>query len=170
MWSYCKHSLCDLGHGSRRQCCVWGCHNRKGRCPENIEGIRVCGCPKLLGTSCPRSGELLTLHYIIKMPAPVKRFVTTKINRTRQGPYGGTWKPSAESCICNMHYKDFNGPSRRNNNIIPCYFKQGHQPSSVRQPRRILSRFTTHEDDAVVEHDMVTACGDDAVVEEDMAT
>ena len=113
-----------------------------------------------MGTDCPRSGELLTLHYITKMPAQVKRFVITKINRTRQGPCGGAWKPSAESCICNMHYKDFNGPSRRNNNIMPCFFKQGHRASSVHQPRRILSRMATYENNAIVE-DVTDEQGDD---------
>ncbi len=60
MWSYWYVSW--LGHESRRQC-VWGCHNRKGRCPEDIHS----GCPKLVGTNCPRSRELLTLHYITKL-------------------------------------------------------------------------------------------------------
>ena len=89
---------------SRRQCCAWGCHNRKGRCPEDIKGVRVCGCPSLRCTDCPKSGELLSLHYIEKMPDSVKRVVVSKINQTRKGPKGTNWKPTAESCICNMHY------------------------------------------------------------------
>ncbi len=74
---------------SRRQCSVWGCHNRKGRCPENIEGERVCGCPSLCFSDCPKSKELLTLHYIEKMPSDVKRAVVNKINFTRKDAVGG---------------------------------------------------------------------------------
>ena len=32
---------------SRRQCCVWGCHNWK-RCAKDIAENRLCGCPVLL--------------------------------------------------------------------------------------------------------------------------
>ena len=78
-----------------------------GRCPEDVEGARVCGCSQLMTTSCLKSGDLLTLHYVMKMPPHVKRFVIAKVNKTRRGPHGGVWKPSAESCICNtIHYKD----------------------------------------------------------------
>ena len=34
----------DLKKMSRRECCVWGCSNRKGKCPEDIAGNRLCGC------------------------------------------------------------------------------------------------------------------------------
>ncbi len=84
---------------SRRQCCSWGCHNRKGiRCPEDIEGNRVCGCANLLFTGCPRSGELLSLHYVEKMPESTRKFVIEKVNITRKGSNGKKWAPTAESC------------------------------------------------------------------------
>ena len=73
---------------SSRQCCVWGCHNRKGRCPEDVKDARVCECPNLLSTGCPKSGEL---HYIEKMPDQVKKAVVSKINKTKQTPSGGQW-------------------------------------------------------------------------------
>ena len=95
---------------SRHQCCVWGCHNGKGRCPENIKGERICGCPDLRSTGCPKSRELLSLHYIQKMPDQVKKPTVSKINKTRQSSGGGLWVPSDKSCICNMHYEDFKGP------------------------------------------------------------
>ena len=31
---------------------------------EDTEGTRICGCPSLLSNGCPKSGELLSLHYI----------------------------------------------------------------------------------------------------------
>ena len=89
------------------QCCVWGCHNRKGRCPEDIKRERVCGCPSLHYTDCPKSGEMLSLHYIERMPGSVKRTVVSKIHLTRRDPKGTNWKPTPEACICNMHYKRF---------------------------------------------------------------
>ena len=109
---------------SLRQCCVWGCHNRKGRCPKNIAGTAICGCSKLRSTGCPKSQELFSLHYIDKMPDHVKRLTVSTINKTRQGAScGSLWKPSAESCICNMHFKDFKGPTRSNYIVVPCFFK-----------------------------------------------
>lgn len=76
----------------------------------------------------------------------------TKVNKTRQGPCGGSWKPSSESCICNMHYKDFKGPSRHKNNILPFYFKQACHTSVVHPPRRILNcvSVTGDEDNKIV--------------------
>ena len=112
---------------SRRQCCVWGCHNRKGRCLENIKGERICGCPDLRSTGCPKSRELLPLHYIQKMPDQVKKLTASKINKNRQSSGGGLWVPSDESCICNMHYEDFKGPSRWKINLVPRYFKRPHE-------------------------------------------
>ena len=126
---------------SRRQCCLWGCHNRKGRCPEDVEGNRVCSCASLLSTGCPRSGELLSLHYVEKMPESTKKFVVKKVNLTRKGSNGNNWAPTAESCICNFHYQDFKGPTRSNNKVLPQYFKR---PSSTfyKPPskRRVLMR------------------------------
>ena len=120
-----------------------------------------------MATNCPKSGDLLTLHYVMKMPPHVKRFVIAKVNKTRGGPRGGVWKPSTESCICNMHYKDFEGPSRRNNNVLPCFFKQVHCENDAVPPRRLLSRtisnFTDIEKDCHSSNQEV-----DALYEEDM--
>ena len=77
-----------------------------------------------MATNCPKSGDLLTLHYVMKMPPHVNIFVIAKVNKTRGGHRGGVWKPSTESCICNMHYKDFEGPSRRNNNVLPRFLSR----------------------------------------------
>ena len=65
---------------SRQQCCRWGSHNRKDRCPEDVEGDPVCGCPNLLSTSCPKSEKLLSPHYVEKMPDSTKKFVVDKVN------------------------------------------------------------------------------------------
>ena len=121
---YCLYGKKLLKTMSRGQCCVWGCHNRKGRCPEDTRGNRVCGCAELRYTSCPESGNLLSLHCIQKMPEQVKKLTVSKINKTRQGSTcGKLWEPSSDTCICNMHYKDYKGPTRSNNTVVPCYFK-----------------------------------------------
>jgi hypothetical protein len=57
---------------SWQQCCVWGCSNRKGRCPEDVSGNRLCGCSTLTTTDCPKSKHSLTLHAIEGMPDAVK--------------------------------------------------------------------------------------------------
>ena len=129
---------------SRRQCCVWGCHNRKGRCAEDIAENRLCGCPVLLGKGCPKP-DLLTLHYIESMPEHVKRAVIEKVNITRQGPNRTKWKPTKETVICNMHYLHFKGPSRPDNDVIPIYFKRPRSnPATnyVPKKRRLLQRAT----------------------------
>ena len=61
-------------------------------------------------TPLPKSRELLSFHYIQKMPDQVKKVTVSKINETRQSSGGGLWVPSDESCICNMHYKTLKGP------------------------------------------------------------
>ncbi len=66
-------------------------------------------CLDLRSTDCPRSKELLTLHYINKMPDQVKKLTVSKINKTRKSAKGRLWVPSEESCICNMHYEKFKG-------------------------------------------------------------
>ena len=53
---------------SRRQCSVWGCSNRKERCPEDVEGRRHCKARKLRGKDCPESSAMLSLHSVGKMP------------------------------------------------------------------------------------------------------
>ena len=35
--------------------------------------------------------------------------------------------PGPESCICNLHYKDFRGPTRSNPNVTPVHFKRPHE-------------------------------------------
>jgi len=96
---------------SNQQCYVWGCHNRKGRCVEDVSGNWLCGCRKQHFDSCPRP-ELLTLHTISKMPVPIKRAVIQRINFTRQGPEQSRWKASTEAVICNVHYVDFVGQTK----------------------------------------------------------
>ena len=39
---------------------------------EDVEGTRVCKYPELHFNGCPGSGELLSLHYIEKMPDDLK--------------------------------------------------------------------------------------------------
>jgi len=105
---------------SRRQCCAWGCHNRKGRCAEDIHGNRLCGCPVLQTHGCPKP----ELHTINKMPKPVKQAVIQRINITRQGLGGIKWLPTAEAVICNVHYIDYKGPSKENKDLVPVHCKR----------------------------------------------
>ena len=91
---------------SRQQCCVWGCSNKKGKCPEDISGNRLCDCPLPQNKGCHR-GEYLTMRNIHSMPELVKRAVIEKINHNRQGSQRIKWKPSQEAFICNVHYADF---------------------------------------------------------------
>ena len=127
---------------SRRQCCVWGCSNKKGKCPEDIFGNRLCDCPLPQNKGCHR-GKYLTLHNIHSMPELVKRAVIEKINHTRQGSQRTKWKPSQQAFICNVHYPDFKGPSRVNPDILPIHFKR---PTSypattiVPKKRKLLER------------------------------
>ena len=110
---------------SRRQCCIWGCHNmyRKGRCTKDIAGNRLCSCPVLKARHCLKL-ELLSLHSIHSIPEYIKQAVVTKINFTRQGPKGKRWQPSKGAVICNVHYLDYKGPSKANQQPIPIYFKR----------------------------------------------
>ena len=122
---------------SRRQCCVWGCHNRKGRCIEDTAGNHLCNCPVLEAQHCPKL-ELLSLYSIRRMSESIKRAVVTKINFTRQGPKGKRRQPSKEAVICNVHYLDYKGPSKANRQLIPVYFKRpGSRPTppSIKQRR-----------------------------------
>ena len=126
---------------SRRQCCVWGCHNRKGRCAEDIDENRLCECPTLQHKNCPKQ-DILSLHTIACMPQRVKQAVVQKINLTRQGPRGTKWQPTKGSVICNVHYPDFKGPTKDNKDVFPINFKRpGHYPSSAPAPKR---RKVTH--------------------------
>ena len=83
------------------------------------------------------------------MPDPVRRVVVSKNKKTRKGASDSNWKPSAESCICNMHYKDFKGPTSRSNaTLYPEYFKHPHGLWSVVPPpkRRLLQHHTPSDD------------------------
>ena len=53
------------------------------------------------------------------MPEHMKRAVIKKVNITRQGPK--KWKSTKKTVICNMHYLNFKGPSRPDNNVIPIF-------------------------------------------------
>jgi len=103
---------------SKHQCCVWGCNNRKGKCPEDIAGNQICDCPLPRDEGCHRR-EYLTLHSIASMPEPVKQAVIEKINHTRQGLQRTKWKPTEDVFICNVHYPDFKGPCRGYPDVLP---------------------------------------------------
>ena len=72
----------------------------------DIAGTMVCECSKLRSTVCPKSQELLSLHYIDKMPDHVKRLTVSKIKKTRQGvSCGNLWNPlSHASAICILKF------------------------------------------------------------------
>ena len=108
---------------SRHQCSVWGCSNRKGRCPEDVDGNRRCNCRELHVTCWPESKTLLTLHNIRKMPPEFHRVVVAQLNKTRKGPGGKLWKPGPEAYVCNSHYVGFQGPSKGRLNLIPTLFR-----------------------------------------------
>ena len=124
------------GNMSRRQCCVWGCHNRKGRYPEDIDENRLCECINVQTKHCPKR-DILSLHTIELMPHHVKQAVLQKINLTRQGPGGNKWRPTKDSVICNVHYENFKGPTRDSMDVVPIYFKRPrHYPSTISVPKR----------------------------------
>ena len=106
---------------SRRQCSVCGCSNRKGRCPEDVDGKRHCKCLELQEQGCPESSALLSLHNIGKMPNNVYQTVVQKLNQTRKVMSGAQWKPGSEAYICNFHYEGFKGPSRAHPFTSPLY-------------------------------------------------
>ena len=53
----CEHAIINVTNSSffetfvmsRRQCSIWECSNRKGRCPEDTEGKRHCSCAEIRG-------------------------------------------------------------------------------------------------------------------------
>ena len=110
--------MATSSHG-QRQCCAYQCHNRKGRCPELPGSFeRVCGCPRLNYSSCPRSNSLLVLHKLCNMSSSVRNVVLQRVSR--QDRHGRNWKPTA--VICNMHYEERSGPSKRNKTVLPVLF------------------------------------------------
>ncbi len=124
----------------------------------------MCGCPSLCFSDCPKSKELLTLHYIEKMPSDVKRAVVNKINFTRKDAVGGKWKPTAESCICNLHYLNFKGPTRSNSHLLPQYFKRPHESTVTPAKRRMLVR--NHADTSSFQVDEIASNSTDSVIED----
>ena len=64
---------------SHHQCSVWGCSNRKGRCPEDVHGERRCSCEELRTKGWPETDTLLTLHNIGKMPQTVSRDIIKRL-------------------------------------------------------------------------------------------
>ena len=57
---------------SRRQCCVCGYNNRKGRCAEDIDRNQLCGCPTLQMQHCPKC-DILSLYAIECMPRSISQ-------------------------------------------------------------------------------------------------
>jgi len=70
------------------------------------------------------------------MPDSTKKVVVDKINLTRKGSNEKKWTPTTESCICNLHYKDFKGPTRSDNRVLPQYFKQPNNAFYQPPPKR----------------------------------
>ena len=58
---------------------VWGCSNRKVRCPEDIHGERSCSCEELRTKGYLESHTLLMLH-IRKMSLTVSRDLVKRLN------------------------------------------------------------------------------------------
>ena len=66
--------------------------------------VPVCVSPNLLSTGSPKSGSgcyFITLRKCVIMYK--KKTVVSNINKTKQSLICGQWKPSAESCICNIY-------------------------------------------------------------------
>ena len=116
---------------SRCQCSIWGCSNRKERCPEDVDSNRRCNCRELRVTGCPESQALLTLHNIGKMPPEIHRVVVAQLNKTRIGRR-----------VCNSHYVGLQGPRKGHLNVIPTLFRKCSDlyPPPAKQERRLLQR------------------------------
>ena len=113
---------------------------------EDISGNRFCGCHKIQFSGCSRP-DLLTLHAISKMPVLTKRAVTQRVNITRQGPQQSRWKASPGAIICNVHYKDFVGPSRSNRNLVPVHFKKPNAALVPLASKKVRIRGMSAEED-----------------------
>ncbi len=71
----------------------------------------------------------------------MKKLTVSKINKTRKSAKGRLWVPSEESCICNMQYEKFKGPSRWKNDVVPQHFKRPHEFVNEKSAeRRVLVR------------------------------
>ena len=145
---------------SRRQCSVWGCSNRKGRCPEDVHGELRCSCEELRTKDCPESDTLLTPHNIGKMPPTVSRDVVKRLNCTRQASGGALWKPVSKAYVCNSHYEGFQGPSRAKPSVLPTLVKRPQRQhlslQEVKRERRLLERPelpSTFSDTSVGDHE-----------------
>ena len=76
----------------------------------------------------------------------MKRVVIEKINIMRQDPNRTKWQPSKEAVICHMHYLNFKGPSKPDNDVTPIYLKRPRRDPAVTYPPkkgRLLQRCTT---------------------------
>jgi len=98
------------------------------------------------------------------MPSDVKRAVVNKINFTRKDAVRGKWKPTAESCICNLHYLNFKGPTRSNSHLLPQYFKRPHESTVTPAKRRMLVR--NHADTSSFQVDEIASNSTDSVIED----
>lgn len=118
---------------SRRQCSVWGCSNRKGRCLEDVQGKTRYSCEQLRTKVCPELDILVTLCNIQKMPPCVYKMVVQKLNCMRMASGGALWKPGTEGPTSAIPTtKDFRGRP----NVLPKLFKQPlRQDSLCRQPK-----------------------------------
>jgi len=97
-------------------------------CVEDVNRNQLCGFPVLVVHDCPKP-ELLTLHAIEKMSNLVRQEGIHNIN-------GGMWHPCKGAVICNIHHSDFKGPSKRNTDVIPVYFKAPYNHTSAPLPKR----------------------------------
>ena len=57
----------------RCQCRIWGCSNKIGRGPEDMEGRRHCKCSELCSKDFLELSAMLSLHSVGKMPKTTTR-------------------------------------------------------------------------------------------------
>jgi len=120
----------------KHRCCVWGCNNTKGKCPEDVDEKWICDCPIPRVEGCHRR-KYSTLHSIANMPEHVRRAEVEKINHTQQGLQRTKWNPVY------FAYPDFKGPSRGYSDVLTIYFRRPTSyPTTTSAPkkRRMLER------------------------------
>ena len=135
---------------SRRQCCVYGCHNRKGFCPITSSGDRACNCPPSRASKrCPdsESHRLPTLHTINSLDEDVRKTVLQYMRRNSVSSRSGNqWVPNKDDSICNFHFPDNIGPSGFDKKRFPLkekFFKPERPSSGMEQyvkPRLSFSK------------------------------
>ena len=93
---------------------------------------------------------------------------------TRCGKRFTVWTPSKQSVICNLHYEDFAGPSRKDPNRIPVHFKRPSHGAELLAPstkmRRVLQRsFQEEEEEPINQLELaesfITSSDDDPGIE-----